>query len=369
MVLMILFTSGKVATKWKIFRKIQSDDILMILAMLTAFGFCGAVAVQVHSGLGQPGNAFNSHQFDLYQKSAYASQFFYVSTLYTAKTAALQFLVLLARPNWPDSPDLRRFTVGATRIFIATWLVVAVLCISFQCAAPNPWDQASGRCFNQSAFWITNGVIDAITQLLIGLAPIYLLFNIHLSVAKKRLAFLSFTPNTMTIPLTLARLVYLYKAYHSSDTRIDAVNVALVTVIHTNLCIVASCVPFLRPVVVSLDTGLITSDIRAPVRSEKSIMGISKMNPFAILSGRKSFQRRNGWARFPASADYASTVTGGKNNDMELHFLDRYGSQDRMIINQTKTILVSSDPGEGCRIGQEQGVAPFPSIPARARMK
>lgn len=163
--------------------------------------------------------------------------------------------------------------------------------------------------------------------------------------------------------------MYLYKAYHSSDTRIDAVNVALVTVVHTNLCIVASCVPFLRPVLVSLDTGLITSDIRAPVRSEQSIMGISNMNPFAILTGKKSFRRRSGWTRFPSSADYTSTVTGGKDNDVELQFLDRYGSQDRMIINQRKTILVSSDPGEGCRIGQEQGVAPFPSIPARAHMK
>lgn len=48
---------------------------------------------------------------------------------------------------------------------------------------------------NQIAFWTINGVIDVITQLLIALVPIYLLFSLQLSMAKKRLAMLSFTPN------------------------------------------------------------------------------------------------------------------------------------------------------------------------------
>ena len=47
----------------------------------------------------------------------------------------------------------------------------------------------------QLAFWITNGVIDILTQSLIGLAPIYLLFNLQISVAHKRLAMVAFMPN------------------------------------------------------------------------------------------------------------------------------------------------------------------------------
>ena len=51
------------------------------------------------------------------------------------------------------------------------------------------------------AFWIANGVIDVATQLLIGVAPVYLLFDVHLPVANKRLAFLSFTPNLTYVSL------------------------------------------------------------------------------------------------------------------------------------------------------------------------
>ena len=89
-----------------------------------------------------------------------------------------------------------------------------------------------------------------------------------------------------------------------------------------------------------------TNDIRVPVRSEESVGDKLKINPFAILGGGKHFQTRNayGWTRFPHSTDYTSTVTSGKDIDLELQNLERYGSQEKMVINQTKTTVVSSDP-------------------------
>ena len=125
--------------------------------------------------------------------------------------AALQFLIALTRPN-PNELDWRRKTVIGTLYFVGIWLVVALFCILFQCKAPHTWDEASGRCFNQVRaltsindriesngmqldFWIANGVVDVVTQLLVGLTPIYLLMNLQLSAANKRLAMAAFAPN------------------------------------------------------------------------------------------------------------------------------------------------------------------------------
>ena len=47
----------------------------------------------------------------------------------------------------------------------------------------------------QLAFWSVNAAIDVITTTMIGLMPIYLLFNLQLPKDNKRLAMLSFTPN------------------------------------------------------------------------------------------------------------------------------------------------------------------------------
>ena len=126
--------------------------------------------------------------------------------------AALQFLIILARPN---EPNLRRAAVKGTLGFVILWLVTAVVCIAFQCKVPTPWNEASGQCFNQVrtvpalttvasgreaerkqlAFWSANAAVDLTSTLMIGLMPIYLLYNLQLPKENKRLAMLSFTPN------------------------------------------------------------------------------------------------------------------------------------------------------------------------------
>ena len=49
--------------------------------------------------------------------------------------------------------------------------------------------------WNQLAFWSVNAAVDVASTLMIGLMPIYLLFNLQLPQENKRLAMLSFTPN------------------------------------------------------------------------------------------------------------------------------------------------------------------------------
>ena len=79
-------------------------------------------------------------------KATYIDQLFYIVTIYLAKLAALQFLIILARPN---EPNLRRAAVKGTLAFVILWLVIAVVCIAFQCKVPTPWNEASGQCFDQ----------------------------------------------------------------------------------------------------------------------------------------------------------------------------------------------------------------------------
>lgn len=127
---------------------------------------------------------------------------------------------------------------------------------------------------------------------------------------------------------------------------IDAVDVALVTVIHTNYCIIATCVTFLKPLIEALSIGLMTNEIRIPERLTESSKNKTRINPFAIRCGKKRLERRSayGWTRYPDCSDYTSTVTGGKDNSLELENLERFGSRERMVINQTKTTEVHSDP-------------------------
>ncbi|KAL2058162.1 hypothetical protein ABVK25_001780 [Lepraria finkii] len=235
--------------------------------------------------------------------------------------AALQFLIALARPN-PNEPDWRRKTVIGTLCFVGVWLVVALFCVVFQCEVPHTWNEASGRCFDQLAFWIANGSVDVVTQLLVGLTPIYLLMNLQLSAANKRLAMAAFAPNITTIPLAILRVYYLNKSYHSPDTTLTSFTPTLITVIHTNYSIIASCMPFLKPIFDSLAIGLMTNAINVPIeRVDESSGSRSRnkdsINPFALLGG-KGYKTRNayGWTRFPKDSEYTSEIVGERNKSL-----------------------------------------------------
>lgn len=68
------------------------------------------------------------------------------------------------------------------------------------------------------------------------------------------------------------------------------------------------------------------------------------MNPFAILGGGKSYVQRkpygSAWSRSRSVADTGK----GKVHEHELRDLERYGSRERMVINQTRTAEVTSEP-------------------------
>lgn len=192
LVTMILFTASKVVTKWRMVRRLQNDDFLPVLAMLTATGQCIAASEQAQHGLGQVQTSLSPNNLDIFQKASYVDEFFYITTIYMSKLAALQFLIVLARPN---EPNLRRAIVRGTLGLIILWLVIAVMCIAFQCKVPTPWDYASRQCLNQLAFRSANATIDVLSTLTIGFMPIYLLHNLQLPTGNKRLAMLSFTPN------------------------------------------------------------------------------------------------------------------------------------------------------------------------------
>lgn len=124
-------------------------------------------------------------------------------------------------------------------------------------------------------------------------------------------------------------------------------NLVLVTIVHTNYSVIASCLTFLKPMVDSLHIGLMKNDIRIPLEQDESTVGDNKINPFSILSARRTNDgqntRRGSWNPMSGGVSI-STVAATKNRDFELQGLEYHSSQERMIIKQTKTTDVSSYP-------------------------
>lgn len=83
---------------------------------------------------------------------------------------------------------------------------------------------------------------------------------------------LSLTFSGRTLPLVILRLIYLYNLSHTAtDTTWRSFSLALVTVLHADISIVAACIPFFKPIVDSLSVGMIANDLHFSLESNESL--------------------------------------------------------------------------------------------------
>lgn len=120
------------------------------------------------------------------------------------------------------------------------------------------------------------------------------------------------------IPLTITRLVFLN---HASERVFDDFNIVLLTSIHANLNIVLTCIPFLKPVMDGIQSGILASDIRslAPITSSGYLFSTNRKR-----SGKpEGFELENGH-----TAD--CSTAGAKQGN----------SEESMAIKRTREISI-----------------------------
>jgi hypothetical protein len=143
---------------------------------------------------------------------------------------------------------------------------------------------------------------------------------------------------------------------NSSNVTMDLYPFFLFTTIHANFSIIASCLPFMKPVVEAISPGMIINHVHFGLQPAYSRKRMSKgaLNPFAVLGGREFNTGSGSGSRGRSIKDQKSSRSSMFGVRLPTHKegLDgielqtqrsRDGSQDRMVIRQTRTIEVSSD--------------------------
>ena len=96
----------------------------------------------------------------------------------------------------------------------------------------------------------------------------------------------SLTKNSSLVPVIILRLVYLHTAFHSSDKTFDYRDVVFTTLADVNASVLVACIPFLKPFMVGLESGLLTSDLR--VRGPKTSLFLNSSSGKASGNNSKN---------------------------------------------------------------------------------
>ena len=149
------------------------------------------------------------------------------------------------------------------------------------------------------------------------------------------------------IPITIVRLVYLNSALKSTDRTYDDLDTVITTIFHANLSIVVMAVPFLKPFMDSLQTGILASDLRRLAPIQASGLGwLSSARPFRSHKQDSSIgkTRTPSTGRLKGTPPGNSTFASVESNLQENERNASRDSEEKVGIKRTRTVGVQLDP-------------------------
>lgn len=221
------------------------EDYGIILAMMCSIGLTICIGFQARYGMGQ-------HIADLDPDTMRKSlQAFWVSLIvYYLSLGLTKGSMLL---QYRRVFTTKRFWIGnyAVMAVVVCYTIWTVFSSIFACVPIRAfWTREHARCINQFAMWFTNAAINICTDFAIIILPMPVIRSLNLDRRQKTALIAIFAVGGFVCIVSILRLHSLVAISNSSDPTYDNPPAATWSSVETNVGIICSCLPLLRPLVV-----------------------------------------------------------------------------------------------------------------------
>ncbi|TGO31523.1 hypothetical protein BHYA_0586g00020 [Botrytis hyacinthi] len=197
---------------------------------ISSIGQSIAVTIQCSNGYGQHLSTLStSHQEGLL-KAGYAANLLFIASLCFVKLSIASFI--------DDLTPITRERQAARAI--------------------GPWDRINGSCINQKAFGNYYAAVNILTDFSLILMVVAIATHIQTSRLRRFAIMVIFGIRICVIAATGVQIYYLNKP--SKDLAFDPWPEAIITQIVLCLSILTACLPYLKPFLSSLESGMIRAD-------------------------------------------------------------------------------------------------------------
>ncbi|KAI1086428.1 hypothetical protein F5B19DRAFT_160790 [Rostrohypoxylon terebratum] len=239
-------------TKYALLRKLAGDDWLMLMALAMSLAQCIAISLASAQGIGKDMNTLADDAINAFFKAQYASVPFEILAYGLVKLSIAVFVKNLSPYDLHQHIDL------VLRVVVALWLVSGIFSSLFQCSLPTPWNYLDGaRCINRRALWTYVGTVNVITEA--GIIVLYLLIIWHLrtSHSRKIVVLSIFLTRTLVVAAVIAQLVVYSDAYSNPNVTQSMWLPVVLNQVAICVSILTACLPFLKPFMQSLQSGIV----------------------------------------------------------------------------------------------------------------
>ncbi|KAL6231487.1 hypothetical protein BDW75DRAFT_247873 [Aspergillus navahoensis] len=233
----------RLGTKCWVFRKLTSDDYLIVAALALCIAQSATISAAVAHGYGDHFTTVLSADFVQVMKCQYAASILYVASLCLSKLSLSTFIHNLT----PVHRD--RLLAAALQAVIAILGVTGVIGTAFQCRLPWPWDYWRQKCFDLYAWAYFRTAANIATDIAIIVQALLLIFGIQ-AAWKTKLVFASvFLSRVFVIIPMIAEMILSHDARHpnSSDPTYASCHAQIASQIVQSMSILTACWGQVKP--------------------------------------------------------------------------------------------------------------------------
>ncbi|KAF1943503.1 hypothetical protein EJ02DRAFT_129282 [Clathrospora elynae] len=245
-----------------------SDDAIIVAASLCTVVSAVIISTAVDSGLGKRRCLLTSADMEQIQLKVYVSTLLSILAIGISKFSMLLYLFRITEIT------LQRVGVTAIGVFVSLWTIVVLAGTVFQCEMPKPWEIFEGRCIPLLPFWITAISVDIVTDLLMILLSIGMVWTMRIDHCQRTWAISVFSLRFILVVTSAVRIVYLKRvSYANADPTYDYQHYAIPTQCHSTFAVMLACTLVLKPMVSLLHVKQSQQASRSMVKHAKHWSG------------------------------------------------------------------------------------------------
>lgn len=230
------------------------DDIVCGIATFFAIVQTIVSGVAISDGFGKSLSLLTASQIVGAEKALYAAQLLYIVTLTMTKASmALMFARLMHMKS-----HVR--VCYAVLTLSVVWGIGSFLAEAILCTVANPWILVGNKCPNIVLSWEAVTALNVITELIIAVMPLWLVWNLQTDRSRKVAVVMVFSLRTPIIAAAITRVAYLRTSIPSSQPLLTGVIPFICMEVEMHYGLMAATFPCLKPFIANFNTSWGTYD-------------------------------------------------------------------------------------------------------------
>lgn len=255
----IIVVALRLYTRFFLVRCPGVEDYMIAVAMISSIGLTVCVGFQASWGMGlhvwqiDPTTTVKSLQ------AFWASIMFYNGGLTLTKASILLQYRRVFTTRW------FQIACWVNIAFVVAYSLFALATTIFLCVPVRAfWTKEPGaRCINQFAIWFTNAAVNIVQDFILIILPMPVIRSLNLGKRQKGALIGIFAVGGFVCIVSILRLQSLISISNSSDPTYDNPPAATWSAVETNVGIICSCLPLMRPLVTRWLPGIFSSHKRS----------------------------------------------------------------------------------------------------------